>query len=564
MGTGRRRPHSRHTPQLAFAGAAAGLLWLATAPLHAAGSYSDHGAYGDRSQSFNGLPVSADYVIIGGGTAGSAVAARLCEALPESSVVVLERAAPRTPELDLLVASSRLVFDARFDPGLTESWLSEPNNAVLPPGKKLDVLTGFTLGGTSSINAAQWTKPPLSQVVTWGFTGLTADMAEELYSRAEAQLGVAVPREEIQSTYHPQYAAAAAAAGLPPVSDPLSLTETVTGYWYVPLAVTDQGVQIDSATGYLMPALEGPCSHNLRLIESATVTQILVEGGRAVGVEYELEGEEGSPRVVAAVREVVCSAGPFMSPKLLQLSGIGAAEVLEPLGVEVKVDLPVGQAAQGRGQFAVADIYTAVPLAPENNSSRITSDAARARFLSGGGGPLGFPVGSGVGTIRGVEAYLLSLWTLNVEVADIPIKLSAYVMYSQSRGSVLLNSTDPRAPPRVALNLLGDPHDAADMLKCALDLNAINRGLDGVLGLQTTPPPTEQAVRETADNALHFVGGCRVLQVVDGEFRVRGVEGLRVVDASVLPELPRNAGPMASVYMLAEHAAAGMIAAASA
>ena len=176
--------------------------------------------------------------------------------------------------------------------------------------------------------------------------GLTAEVAGGLYSRAEQQPGVAVPPEELQATYHPLYVAAAAAAGLPEDPDPLSRTEISNGYWYDPVAITPSGVKLNAAAGYLLPVMEGPCSHNRRLIQSATVTRIVVEGGRAVGVEYAVDGDLDDPRMIVADREVISSAGPFMSPKLLQLSGIGPAHVLEPLGVDVIVDLPVGQAAQ--------------------------------------------------------------------------------------------------------------------------------------------------------------------------------------------------------------------------
>jgi len=176
--------------------------------------------------------------------------------------------------------------------------------------------------------------------------GLTAEVAGGLYSRAEQQLGVAVPPEELQATYHPLYVAAAAAAGLPEDPDPLSRTELSNGYWYDPVAITPAGFKVNAAAGYLLPAMDGPCSHKLQLIQSATVTRIVVEGGRAVGVEYAVDGDLDDTRMIVADREVISSAGPFMSPKLLQLSGIGPAEVLEPLKLDVKVDLPVGQAAQ--------------------------------------------------------------------------------------------------------------------------------------------------------------------------------------------------------------------------
>lgn len=138
-------------------------IWAPVATAAAA----TYGGYGDALQE------TVDYVVVGGGTAGCAVAARLCENLPEATVIVLERAAPRTPALELLTDSVRLTLDAWEEPGVTEEWLSEPGDGFLPAGARRGVLTGRTLGGTSALNAAQWTKPPLASVAEWGFAGMT-------------------------------------------------------------------------------------------------------------------------------------------------------------------------------------------------------------------------------------------------------------------------------------------------------------------------------------------------------------------------------------------------------
>lgn len=192
--------------------------------------------------------------------------------------------------------------------------------------------------------------------------GLTEEVAAATYVKAEARLGVALPPPELQPTYHAQYAAAAAAAGLPTIADPLSRTTSAQGYWLNPLSVSPEGVRIHAAAGYLLPALNGPCSDNLHVIESATVTRIVVEAGRAVGVEYVVDGDLGGAQVVEARVEVVSSAGPFMSPRLLQLSGIGPAEVLEEQGVEVIMNLPVGRSAQVRMPFIQCHLPSPLPL----------------------------------------------------------------------------------------------------------------------------------------------------------------------------------------------------------
>lgn len=196
-----------------------------------------------------------------------------------------------------------------------------------------------------------------------------------MYAKAEERLGVAQPPPDLHSTYHDQYAAAAAAAGLPTIADPVARTNGSAGYWRNSFSATPAGVRVHSAAGYLLPALNGPCAHNLRLVESAMATRILVEGGRAVGVEYAVDGDEGGAKVVVAMEEVIISAGPFMSPRLLQLSGIGPAKLLQELGIEVVVNLPVGQSAQ-------VCIFTYLRLRPAANAFSTTCMCTRTRHTT--------------------------------------------------------------------------------------------------------------------------------------------------------------------------------------
>ena len=198
-------------------------------------------------------------------------------------------------------------------------------------------------------------------------------------------------------------------------------------------------------------------------------------------------------------------------------------------------------------------------MAPENNSTLLAAPAAATQFLAGGGGPLGVAVGSGLGVADGVNGYLQSLWALDPLARDAPLLSSVCVMNPRSRAVVTLNSTDPLLPPRVELNFLEHPEEVAESVHCLNTLADISARLADSIGLQPLPAPTEEYVRSTCANGLHFVGGCRVGEVVDGAFRVRGVQGLRVVDGSVIPDMPRSAGPMASVYMLSEFAAAALI-----
>lgn len=177
--------------------------------------------------------------------------------------------------------------------------------------------------------------------------GLTSKKAAQLYSRTEAKLQVRVPPPEQQQTYVDDFLTAAAAVGFPTVADPVSRTGSSDGYWVNAMPIDDGGRRQDSCTAYVTPVL-GPgnaCANNLRIVQSATASKILIEGGRAVGVEYlKTDRPAGKQkRVMRATKEVISSAGPYGSPRLLQLSGIGPKFVLDSLGIKQLVDLPVGR-----------------------------------------------------------------------------------------------------------------------------------------------------------------------------------------------------------------------------
>ena len=159
---------------------------------------------------------------------------------------------------------------------------------------------------------------------------------------------VRVPPPEQRQTFVDEYLAAAAAAGLPTVEDPISRTNVSDGMWVNAMPIDEGGRRVDSCTAYIMPLMRagGACASNLRLIQSATVSRVVIEGGRAVGVQYiKTDAPEGQrDREIAAKKEVISAAGPYGSPRLLQLSGIGPPPVLNELGVKVILDLPVGQA----------------------------------------------------------------------------------------------------------------------------------------------------------------------------------------------------------------------------
>ena len=173
--------------------------------------------------------------------------------------------------------------------------------------------------------------------------GLDSLTAKRLLRRVERKLQVAQPGPDRQQTYTQEYLTAAQAAGIPTEDDPLSRREPPEdGMWLNPLTVGPKGRRQDSCAAYLDGLLrEGrACAGRVDIVQSATVSKVVIEGGRTAGVRY-LQGQQ--EREVSASAEVVLAAGPFGSPKILQLSGVGPASVLDGLNIDVVMDLPVGQ-----------------------------------------------------------------------------------------------------------------------------------------------------------------------------------------------------------------------------
>ena len=217
---------------------------------------------------------------------------------------------------------------------------------------------------------------------------------------------------------------------------------------------------------------------------------------------------------------------------------------------------------QGRVFGALFELYTAVPLPPESNSTVINSNATASAFRSGKGGVLGVSIGGLIGSLREQNCQ-----PGGTQVIDAPVLLLYALPNPSSRGTLSITPAtvrDPTAPPAVDLNLLSDPHEVRQLQSCLLRMRHLSDAIRPELGLVNVSPGApgvnETYVRNESGNAYHFAAGCPVGEVVDGDFRVLGVHRLRVVDASVLPKLPDFAGPMATVYALAEHAAEIIIA----
>lgn len=500
-----------------------------------------------------------DFVIVGGGTAGCTIAARLCSRVRTASVVVLERGVPRSPQSELLTRAVRNIGRSWEDPSLAQIFLSEPDPSMA--GKQKDILDANTLGGSSSINAMQWGIPLGNKESRWGIRGLSSRVAKRFYRRAYRKVGFAQQPQSLRQLYGDEYADAASRTRFTNEFSPFktSLREAV---WEMAVAVTPSGRRIDSCTAYLKPVLNGRCRNNLRLIQGTTVTRVLLDNStmpRAIGVEY-VDSRDTlltNKKVLLASKEVILSAGPYGSPKLLQLSGIGPSSHLQAANVETRVDLPVGQRTQSRSLGFVLSQYKGQPLEPSNNSTVLNAPETLRSWRRRQPSVLGSTGFATMAVLKDI-GYVLMSTANDAEMLDVPILQSFCVTNPTSYGYLRIRDGNPFTPPKVLLNALGSRTDMNRMRTCLERFVRVHRNLPASFQLNTTSPPpdfNDTLLRETTSFSLHFVGGCRVGAVVRSDLSVKGVEGLRVVDASVFRSMPVSAGPMSSTYMLAEFVA---------
>jgi choline dehydrogenase len=514
-----------------------------------------------------------DVVVVGAGSAGCALAGRLSED-PSLSVLLLE------------AGGSDDVLEVRIPAALYKVWRTKRDwNYTTEPqpglgGRELFWPRGKLLGGSSSINAMiyirgaradydEWAK--LTGDPTWSYEQVLPlfRRMEDNARGADEFHGAGGPlRVEDLRSKHPWTRAviqSAVAAGYPRNDDFNGERQEGVG----PYQVTQRrGRRWSAADAYLAPALDRP---NLTVRTGAQATRVLVEGGRATGVEYLTAGRR---EVARATREVVLSGGAINSPQLLLLSGIGPAGHLREVGVDVVHDLPgVGLDLQD---------HPLVPVIWNVRSGkslfRAESPSGYAQWFGARRGPL---------TSNLAEAGLFtrsddSLTECDLQFHFLPVKFwrqaevdpdvdaftAATVLVDvHSRGSVRLRSADPTWKPAIDAGYLTDERDVDALVsgvEKAREIASVGP-LAAVLAEEWSPGGTvhgrealRRVVRETVESLYHPVGSCRMGTgedaVVDPQLRVRGLEGLRVVDASVMPTLIRG-NTNAPTIMIAERAA---------
>ncbi|MFM9372998.1 GMC family oxidoreductase [Streptomyces sp. Da 82-17] len=510
-----------------------------------------------------------DYVIVGAGSAGCVLAARLSED-PDVRVALVEAGGPDTAQEVHVPAA----FPQLLKSGLDWDLDSEPEPGI--DGRRAYLPRGKVFGGCSSINAMIYIRGSRADYDGWaadGATGWSYDEVLQYFKRSEdnergadeyhgtgGPLTVSEGRSE-----HPLPAAfvrAAQQAGHKANDDFNGASQLGVGRYQL---TQRGGMRCSSAVAFLHPALERP---NLTVLPSTRAHRVLVEGGRAVGVAVE---RGGAIEVVRAEREVILSAGAYESPKLLMLSGIGPGAMLSALGLDVLRDLPVGQGLQ--------DHYMTLLNFRTDTASLLTAATPEnaALLQSEGRGPLSSNLAETGGFFRSrpdLAAADLQFHAAPVlfhqeglgAVTEHGFAFGPCVLAPTSRGAVTLRSPRPDTAPRIVHNYLTTAEDRDALIagiRIALEIAA----QQAVTELVTSPydvPATDSDTasdtdllawaRRSGQTLYHPTSTCAIGSVVDPELRVYDVEGLRVVDASVFPSVPRG-NTNAPTIMVAEKAA---------
>jgi choline dehydrogenase len=493
-----------------------------------------------------------DYVIVGAGSAGCVLANRLSE---KSSVLLLE-AGPRdtNPWIHVPLGYGKL-FNRR---DVNWSYESEPEPAL--NGRRIFTPRGKVLGGSSSINGLVWIRGQREDYDGWGIPGWGWADLEPYFERAERELRISdVERHELGDAF----IASAASLGIPRNAGGFNgADQEGTGYYR---ASTYRGRRRSTAAAYLRPAWKRA---NLRVETDALVTKILFEGTRAVGVEY-----QGGK--TARAREIILCGGAFNSPQLLQLSGIGPGALLQEFGIKVIHDAPaVGEALQDH--FYVRTFWRCCkPLTLNDDMASLWRKAGIGlNYLIRRRGPLTIAAGQAAVFARtrpdlarpDAQIYFINFSTDRRGAALHPFSgftLSVSQLQVESRGSVAIRSADPREPPAIRYNYLATERDRSVMVEGLKLIRRIAAAppLRDYIELEYRPGPEVQGddallqyCREVGVTVFHPTSTCSIGHVVDEKLRVKGIQNLRVVDASVMPAVP-SGNINAAVIAVAEKAA---------
>lgn len=522
-------------------------------------------------------PGMFDYIVVGGGSAGCVVARRLSDD-PGCSVLLVEAGpAPRSPYVRIPMGLGKVLTD----PQLMWYYPSEPETATGHNAKTW--LRGKTLGGSSAVNGMVYCRGEAQDYDDWAANGATGwgweTMLAAYREMENHELGATdfrggsgplpVSIQKYRSVETEAFLQSCAALGTPIKRD---LNEPpLEGVGYSPCTI-HKGRRMSSYEAFLKPVRNRP---NLTIVTDTQVARVLIEDKVAKGVTGT---RHGKPVEWRARREVILATGTVGSPRLLQLSGIGPADHLHALGVPVVHDSPnVGvNLSEHKAIWIEYRLRRDLGLNRQLQGWRLLANGAR--YLFDRGGPLGTTVHIN-GFIRTRPELVrpdaqISFWSLTArkgsdqfEPEDFPaVNAGGWPLRPESRGSIMIRSADPLESPLIRPNFLATEEDRRILVGLFRYLRAAFRQspLAELVAEETLPGVDVESDEDilassyTGENGYHATGTCRMGSdagaVVDPQLRVRGVSGLRVIDASVMPTQV-SAGVNAPVMALAWHAA---------